>query len=326
LRRALSAVALAALAVSLGVACRSSSPAESRDKDAARLLLTYLERGERSALDDALERLGPRPTGPFPSSQSELVDSLARYLAAPEDQRAAIAGSPLYHSVLRELAADGGALAKLVLALYFFGAPESNDLGAPVAFARTLANCAFTSRVVTEDPAVVAGFMGLAEGDVVADVGAGPGFFTFHFARAVGESGRVYAVEIPPQMIAFLERHAAEQDIHNVTVVRGLLHDTRLPEGVADHAFMTHMFVDIESHYPLSRRQTLYATVLRALRPGGRFTVCEPNVPGRPLNLTQDEVVARLEGYGFRDDARQPPGGPYGHMNCVRVVRPQAPD
>src|SRR5262249_50516052 len=66
-----------------------------------------------------------------------------------------------------------------------------------------------------QQPAVVIKTMGLRDGDVVADVGCGTGFFARRMARAVGPSGKVYGVDIQPEMLDLMKEYVAKEGIAN---------------------------------------------------------------------------------------------------------------
>ena len=70
----------------------------------------------------------------------------------------------------------------------------------------------------------------IGEGSVVADLGAGGGWFTVRLARRVGPNGRVYAEDIQPQMIQAIERRVRGEGLSNVKMVLGTPTDPRLPE------------------------------------------------------------------------------------------------
>jgi len=284
-------------------------------RESAQALRSYLDRRDAALLAEARAHLGAQPATRGPDY--ELLDGLARYL---QDGPDAIP-NPLFRAALRALAEEDGALARRLLDLRFLGVPGNEGMESEDAFVRVLTNCSLPSRLHQEDPAATIAFMGVAPGQAVVDVGSGPGFFTFPLVAAVGPTGRVYAVEVNERMLDFVRRHAEDEGVTNVTVVRARLDDIALPAESVDHAFMTHMFVDIELNYPPEHRQKLFGSVRRALRPGGRFTVCEPYVEGR-ANLTQDELTERLVDLGFQADARPAPGSPIADFNCVRVRRP----
>ena len=154
--------------------------------------------------------------------------------------------------------------------------------------------------------------MGVREGAVVADVGAGYGFLTTRLATAVGPTGKVYAVDIAPKPLAWLRDLVAKSNISNVVVVEGAPDDPRLPADALDAILMVNAYHEITDH----------ATVLRrfreALRPGGRVVLSEPMPTSRSAGpsraeqvkaheINPDYIVAELKTSGFeivsRDDA-----------------------
>ena len=104
-------------------------------------------------------------------------------------------------------------------------------------------------------------------GDVVADLGAGAGVFSWQFAKAVGK-GTVYAVEVDKGYIPYLERRVKEQGLANVKPILGKYEDPLLPEKV-DLAF----FHDVLHH--IEKRPEYLKTVAGYLKPNGRIAVIE---------------------------------------------------
>lgn len=109
--------------------------------------------------------------------------------------------------------------------------------------------------------------LGLKSGDVVADLGAGAGVFSWALARAVAP-GKVYAVEVDKGYIPYLERRAAEQQLTNVQAVLGQFEDPLIPEKI-DLAF----FHDVLHH--VEKKEQYVAKVASYLKPGGRIAVIE---------------------------------------------------
>ena len=118
-----------------------------------------------------------------------------------------------------------------------------------------------TSRVIDS--------LGLQPGHVVADIGAGDGYFVPSLATAVGPTGRVFAVEVEDHLVRRLERQAQVEDLANVEVILGELDDPRLPARGVDLVFLCNTYHHIE-------RRTDYFAALRAdLKPGGRVAVID---------------------------------------------------
>ncbi|WP_266368423.1 class I SAM-dependent methyltransferase [Tellurirhabdus rosea] len=118
--------------------------------------------------------------------------------------------------------------------------------------------------------------------DVVADIGAGTGYFTFRMAPAVPQ-GRVLAVDIQPEMIEYLNENRKKQKASNVQPVLGTITDPKLPPNSIDMALMVDAYHEFSHPYEMMRQ------IVKALRPGGRVVLVEyraedPSVPIKPLH------------------------------------------
>lgn len=120
-----------------------------------------------------------------------------------------------------------------------------------------------------EQPAKVLDSLKLRPGEVVADLGAGSGYFTFRIASRVGETGKVVAVEIQEAMLNTLRARAAAMKATNVEVVQGSEVDPHLPVSSVDLV----LFVDVyhELAYPFE----VMTKVRESLKPGGRVVFVE---------------------------------------------------
>jgi tRNA A58 N-methylase Trm61 len=140
--------------------------------------------------------------------------------------------------------------------------------------------------------------LGLKPGDVVGDMGAGPGVLSLPIAKAVAPGGKVYAVEIEQ---GFLDRIAAkgrEAGVTNIVTVLGAFSDPKLPARDVDVA----LFHDV-LHHIKERAEYLKATA-RYLKPGGRIAVVELPPDGShkdepELVVTKDQVKGWMADAGF---------------------------
>ena len=113
----------------------------------------------------------------------------------------------------------------------------------------------------------------LHPGSVVAEIGAGDGAVTVLIARAVGETGRVFSNEVNGERMKQIARAAAQAGLNNVTTVAGEPTDTKLPEQCCDAVFMK----DVYHHF--ADPAAMNASILRALRPGGKLAVLDFGPP-----------------------------------------------
>ena len=120
-----------------------------------------------------------------------------------------------------------------------------------------------------EQPQVVIKALGLRGGEVVADLGAGSGYFTFRLAAKVGKTGKVLAVDIQDEMLESLRRRATAMGITNVEEVKGSETDPQLPAGAVNLVLMVDVYHELAYPYEIMMK------VREALKPGGRVVFVE---------------------------------------------------
>lgn len=115
----------------------------------------------------------------------------------------------------------------------------------------------------------------IADGSVVADLGAGGGWFTLRLARRVGPRGRVFAEDIQPQMLERISRLVVREQISNVTTVLGTPADPRLPTSV-DAALIVDSYHEMELENGARRDPVaLLQSVARSLTPPGLLGIVD---------------------------------------------------
>ncbi len=132
--------------------------------------------------------------------------------------------------------------------------------------------------------------LALAPGQVVADVGAGTGYYSRRIADLVGPTGKVYAVDVQPEMIAMLQTVAKQPGYSRITPVLGAAEDVKLPASSVDVAIMVDVYHELEFPYEV------LASVVRALKPGGQVVFVEyraedPRVPIKPLHKMSESQI-----------------------------------
>ena len=131
-------------------------------------------------------------------------------------------------------------------------------------------------------------------GEVVADIGAGTGYFSKRIARKVAPAGSVLAVEIQQEMLDMLMKKMAEAKVENVKPVLGTTTDPKLPAGGVDTVLMVDVYHEFDQPFEMME------AVCRALKPGGRVVFVEyrgedPNVPIKRLHkMTELQVVKEM--------------------------------
>jgi ubiquinone/menaquinone biosynthesis C-methylase UbiE len=127
----------------------------------------------------------------------------------------------------------------------------------------------WTKRDAWQRPDEVLDALKLKAGSVVADVGAGPGYFTFHLAERVGPQGKVYAVDIQSDVLAQIRSRAEKEKLKQIETVLGAANDPKLPAEQLDAILVMnayHEFVEYDA---------MMQGMLRALRPGGLLAIID---------------------------------------------------
>lgn len=142
------------------------------------------------------------------------------------------------------------------------------------------------------------GNLPLEPDDVVADIGAGTGYFSLPIARRVPQ-GRVLAVDIQPEMLAIVADRASAAGLANVVAVQATETDPRLPAGQVDLVLM------VDAYHEFSHPQEVMAGVVAGLKPGGRVVLIEyraedPEVPILTLHkMSQSQARKEMQAAGL---------------------------
>ena len=153
-------------------------------------------------------------------------------------------------------------------------------------------------RIQEEMPDAVVENMNLEPDHVVADIGAGSGYFSFRIAAKVPD-GKVLAVDIQPEMLQLIEGQIGEQEVSTIEGVLGAVDNPNLPANSIDAAIM------VDAYHEFSHPFEMIDGIYQALKPGGRIFLLEyrgedPSVPIRPLHkMTEEQVVREMSVFGL---------------------------
>jgi ubiquinone/menaquinone biosynthesis C-methylase UbiE len=153
------------------------------------------------------------------------------------------------------------------------------------------------TREQEEAPAKAIAMMELKPTDIVADIGAGTGYFSFRIARLVPQ-GKVLAEDIDPQMIDDLRKTIRDDHVANVEPVLGTTTDPKLPPGV-DVVLM------VDAYHEFDHPREMMEAIVRALKPGGRVVDLEyraedPQVLIKPHHkMTEAQVKLEMAAVGL---------------------------
>jgi len=155
-------------------------------------------------------------------------------------------------------------------------------------------------RDVYQKPAEVVAALALKPGEVVADIGAGSGYFAVRLAKEVGPAGRVYGVDVSPEMVVHLNRRLRDAGITNVQTILSAPDDPLLLDASVDRFFIcdTWHHIDDQAKY--------LALMRRMLRPGGQVAMIDfqkrelPVGPPLAMKIAREDLIKQMEGAGFR--------------------------
>ena len=157
-----------------------------------------------------------------------------------------------------------------------------------------------SEREIEELPETALDKIGIKPGMVVADVGAGVGYFSVRIAKRVAPTGKILAVDVQPEMLAILKDRAAKAKLTNIQPILGSESDPHLPPESCDLILM------VDVYHELSQPQRMLQKMKQALKSDGRLVLLEyrkedPHIPIRSEHkMSVQEAKAEVEAEGFK--------------------------
>ncbi len=143
-------------------------------------------------------------------------------------------------------------------------------------------------RDLWQRPDLIMDAMGIADGSVVADIGAGSGWFTIRLARRVGPQGLVYAEDVQQEMINAISRRVSREGFNNVKAVLGTINNPKLSARSLDAALLVDSFHEVDA----SDRAAMLANLANALKPQGRLGIVDFRLDGTGPGPAPEERVS----------------------------------
>jgi ubiquinone/menaquinone biosynthesis C-methylase UbiE len=156
------------------------------------------------------------------------------------------------------------------------------------------------SREREEDCRTLLDQLGVKPGQVVCDIGCGNGFYTLPLARLVGPEGKVYAVDIQPEMLRMLRERARDENLDNIVPSVGSTVDPRLPKDALDLVLL------VDVYHEFSHPEQMLAAIRKSLKPDGRVALAEfraedPGVPIKALHkMSKQQILKEFPANGFK--------------------------
>ena len=136
--------------------------------------------------------------------------------------------------------------------------------------------------------------LGVAPGKIVADIGAGSGWFTVRAAKRVTATGTVYAVDINPEAIRYINQRAQKENLHNVKAILSRPDDPQLPLNRIDSVLLLKTYHEVE--HPV----TLLRNLRPSLRTGARVGIIDRNGNGENHGVAREVVVREASQAGYK--------------------------
>jgi predicted methyltransferase len=139
--------------------------------------------------------------------------------------------------------------------------------------------------------------LGIEPGKNVADIGAGSGWFTVRAARRVTGSGTVYAVDINPEAIQYIDRRAKKEQLQNIKTILSKPDDPQVPADSIDAVLL------LKTYHEVAHPVVLLRNLRSSLKPGAKIGIIDRNGNGANHGVSKDVVVreAAQAGYALRD-------------------------
>ena len=133
----------------------------------------------------------------------------------------------------------------------------------------------------------------MAPGRVVADIGAGSGWFTMLAAKRVTETGNVYAVDINPESIRYINQRAQKEDLHNIKTVLSTPDDPLLPAEKIDSVLL------LKTYHEVEKPVTLLRNLRHSLRTGAKVGIIDRNGNGENHGVAREVVIREASQAGY---------------------------
>ncbi len=166
----------------------------------------------------------------------------------------------------------------------------------PAAYIKALED---PKRDAYQKPHEVMDALAVKEGEIIADIGAGSGYFTMRLAHHVGSKGRVYAVDVSPEMVRHLHGRVRDAGVPNVSPILSLPDDPLLPQPVD-------RFVIVDVWHHIENQSGYLALMKKLLKPGGQVVMIDfhkrdlPVGPPAQMKIAREDLLKQMESAGFR--------------------------
>lgn len=279
-------------------------------KKAARLILEYLKDGKESKLHKAIEVYEKIiPNENFGGEYTSL-EWLCKYFLADNENKAEQTSLPMVKSFCRMWCENDYDNLKTYLNYKYhikeYGDGDNTELKARMRFLEDYILFNNPDRERWETTRENIEKFGLEKGMRIADVGCGPGYYTFRFSDIVGETGKVYAIETNPRHLECLNKYVSDNNISNVEVVKSSFEGIGLPPEVrVDMVYICSLYHNVYAAFTDAERDSFMNSIRRALD-GGKLIIVDNDLvedselPYHGPYVNKDLIISQLYYYGFK--------------------------
>jgi len=136
--------------------------------------------------------------------------------------------------------------------------------------------------------------LAIGPGKSVADIGAGSGWFTVRAGKRVTDQGTVYAVDINPKAIEYIEKRAKRENLHNIKTILGREDNSLLPSGSVDAVLL------LKTYHEVAKPVALLSNLRSSLKPGALVGIIDRNGNGEDHGVKKDVVIQEAQKAGYK--------------------------
>ena len=277
---------------------------------AGKLLLKYLDNGDKKLLHKAVEIYEKIIPDENFGGEYTALEWLCNYFLSPDEAKKDLLSKPLIKSFYDVLSKDNFADLRMYLQLkYHIIEVDKNDVESKekLRFLEDFILFNNPDRERWEKTRENMEKFNIKPGERIADVGSGPGYFSFKFGDIVGDEGKVYAIETNPMHLDFLRNHIEENNIKNVEVVVSQFEGIGLDEDVeVDTVFVCSLYHNVYAAFTDFERDKFVGSIRHALVDGGKLIIVDNDLvdstelPYHGPYISKELLTSQLYHYGFK--------------------------
>ncbi len=288
--------------------------------EAAKIVLKALETKDAAIAQDAIAKYYEIIPSENFGGEYTALQWFCEYIAAPKEQQKKMLEDPLTRAYFNFLGKDDYALLKNFLQYKYKltkerqkykmdakeePSEEDREIGRTRrAFVEDFILFNNPKREQWENSQKIMGLLPFKEGDKIADIGSGSGFYSYRFSKIVGEKGRVYALDIKEDHIAFIKDFIDKEGINNITPIKNEPDKLKIGEEV-DYGFMCSLYHIIYGVSSQKERDIFINNVKDSLKNDGLLVLIDngpvedQQLPYHGPYIRKELIIAQLKHYGF---------------------------